>query len=167
MSVNLVNVSNQDLLTYGGEQIDIEQENSTFYFVMRQIENALETITGVNLVTQDPDVYNGGKPEDYPRIIFDAIDAEVERIAFKHETAHDMECRVDLQIEGTYFALNGSGSGRDVLRKGVAEKMESLSFDGLIDVIKTGGEQLFDQSQKYGMFIDTYELRYLYNHNSP
>jgi len=97
----------------------------------------------------------------------DATDAEVERIAYRHPTSHDMECLVTLQIEGVSWGINGTKSSRDILRKGGAEEMEDLSFEGLVDVIKTGGEQLFDQSQNYGMFIDTYELRYTYNHNSP
>jgi len=141
----------------------------------RTIENAIITalsnITGMALVTQDADVWNGRNTNDYPNIYFSNRTVEDEWISNPAVSAADRQATMELTLQGEVLSQYASAIETDLdtveqeIQKAITENaaIEALVVDCELDT----RERDLGTQDRFGIFSQVYYVVYLYNHNTP
>lgn len=139
--------------------------------ILDAIETALESVSGVNKVTQDFDAWNKADPQDYSTLYIHGKKPEVERLAYSHPTSDDMRAMMDVIIEGNIYERYESDTAAtlDLLMKNVETAIiGSSTLDSLVvDITLSEDEFVSSVADRYGLFSATYVVEYYYNHLSP
>lgn len=137
--------------------------------VVDNIETALEAISGIGLITREPKIWAELNPSHYPAIMFQVTKPEVETIAFWHATANDSEATAEVTIQGVVYSQSRSTLESDItdLMSDAETAMYGLILGDVIDVVLLNDEYDYDRQERYGVFQAVYQVKYLYNHNSP
>ena len=132
---------------------------------------ALGTITGVNLVTEELEVWNNGDPSNYNMILIAPNKPEVERFSFLHPTSEDMAGTMDITIEGNTYSQYKEDTKKVIDDLMVSVEKEIVTNTALnayvVDIVLNQDEYVYDISDNFGLFSAVYTVEYLYNHLAP
>lgn len=141
----------------------------------RTIENAIITaltnITGMALVTQDADVWNGRNTNDYPNLYISMSTTNDEWISNPAVSAADRMATMELSIQGETLSQYASTieTDLDTVEQEVQKAItENAAIEALVvDCELNTRERDQGVQDRYGIFSHGYSVIYLYNHNAP
>lgn len=169
--MKLLTESGDALITESGAYIILDRINTMFKQIIDAAVTALSGISGIGLVTQDADVWNGRKIKDYPSLYLDGKVTDTSRLAYPDATEDDMQAEMSLSIDGEIIEIYPANveATLDALLKSVETTIYSDSaLNALVaDITRSTIEKATDTTEKYGLFRCEYKINYFYNHLSP
>ena len=138
--------------------------------ILDAVVAALATIDGIGLVSTKLKTIEQLRPQDFPALFPIDGDAEYTRLAYKHDTAADMECELEIIVTGAvYDNLGDLDAARTELIADVETTLTGNAALALLVQSVTPVSIGTDAGikERYSAFDFRFQIVYSYNHNTP
>ena len=144
---------------------------STRKTLVDTIITQLSGISGVNLVTDDPQNWATLADTQHNAIFVKPSTPDSEPIAFPHATAHDREAEMQIELEAVVSSQYAAdvGADCDTLMTEIEKVMHGNAAIKALTIYTDLEQQdfAFDPADNLGVITAVYAVDYTYNHNSP
>ena len=136
------------------------------------VVSALQTVTGVGLVTDRPEHWQKTAPQDYPALFVHDEVVNRTRIAYPSTAAaeHDMLAEMELSVEARAFDIKGKPDANLDLMLGrvETEMVTNATIAGLTQAVTPVSDETDEMAQKnVDRALARFTLLYTYNHANP
>lgn len=145
--------------------------DSTRKKIVDAILTTLRAVSGIKVVTDDPQVWESLDASKQPRLYLNMGTGTHTRIAYLHDTSPDMEAEYTVVVEGVVQTRTSStlDASLDAAISGTEKGFEALTVSGvtIVEALCSTIHYAKDVEGCYGIFRAEFMLKYLFNHLAP